>query len=132
MTNNANESSLAVEHELEARRLDAERVERAMERKDFDEWAKKARAARDENPGDWALVKTVRWAHEQVAGWEGLLAVHIENLNKNAFHTLSWSGEFVQATANNRVAQELMVMFETGSSKEEDGKRRHACAVPER
>jgi len=124
-----NGKNAAVAAQEERERLDAEREqeqqdranerkERAAERADFDAWSKLSRAARKDDKDDYTLGIMMRWAFNEVDSWEETLEEHIEKLKNNSTYALSWSGNFVQASANHDVAQELVAMFKGGASFE--------------
>ncbi|HEY7823762.1 MAG TPA: hypothetical protein VIG24_13050 [Acidimicrobiia bacterium] len=112
----AERERLDAEREAEQERAKSEREERAAERADFDAWASMVRAARDDDSSAYSLSVTMRWAYNEVDGWEKRLAEHVAKVTENPVHALSWAGDFVQAAANFEVAKHLVDLFEAGVS----------------
>lgn len=115
----AERERLDAERNAEQERVKSEREERAASRVDFDAWASRVRAARDDGSSEYYLSVAMRWAFNEVDGWEQRLAEHVAKLTENPLYALSWSGYFVQSAANHSVAQELVSMFEDGLTKAE-------------
>lgn len=107
---------LDAEREAEAAREQAAREQRAEERKDFDAWSTMSRAARNDDKEDYQLGVAMRWAYNEVDGWEKRLAEHTEKLAESPVYALGWAGDFMQTAADYEVARYVVEVFEAGAS----------------
>jgi len=113
----AERERLDAERKEEEARCAAEREMRKTERADFDAWAKLVRDTLPHTDADYWLAVTMRWAYNEVDTFAtDTLPEHIQKLQKDPFYTLSWSGDFVEASAKNIVAQWAVDLFEDGVS----------------
>ena len=105
------------ERDADLTRRAADRESRKAERADYAAWSKLVRDNLTHTDADYMLNVAVRVARDTVETFaETTLPDHLEKLADDPFYTLSWSGDFVQATADNVVAKWVVELFESGVS----------------
>ena len=106
-----------IESKNEAASKFADRDSRAAERKDFTAWAKLVRDNLTHEDADYSLAVAMRNAYLTAEKFTNeILPKHIDKLTSDPFYTLSWSGSFVEATAENVLAKWAIERFEKGVS----------------
>ena len=111
--------------EVAAERASDERQEREQraamreglknDRADLEAWAAIARNDKELRP----LYTAVMDARRTVEGWPELLAEHVRKLQETPTYTLSWSGPFVEASAEYEVSRAFLDQFEAGNLPED-------------